>query len=158
MGKFIIGGIKLRNSYGKILFKIMTHMQYTFKTGRKCRRCSQPISDQEHLARKYCKPKTFPDGRMENCKDKYNSPIRKKLNAPYVSMAQHHKLMHNRITSLAKVKGNTVSLEEINLWGIILQRCFQFEVKDGKFIFYFHEFAIADLGNKRYKISSHGLF
>jgi hypothetical protein len=138
----------------------MEEMQsfYTFKEGRKCLKCKIPIPDQVHKSRKYCVTKRLPDGTVASCKDDYHSPIRKLKNEPFEQMAKHHKLMYVQIEKLLKAKGENVSRELLNIWGIILRQPFQFDVENGKFIFYYHKYLIKDLGNNHYKIEKHGLF
>ena len=131
---------------------------YTYKEGRKCLKCKKPIPDQAHGLRKYCKTKRLPDGSVESCKDDYHSPIRKLKNEPFSKMATHHKKMYQRINQLYRSKGETVTEEWLNIWGIILKRPFEFKVENGKYIFYFHQYLIKELGNKQFKISKHGLF
>lgn len=131
---------------------------YTYKQGRKCLRCKKLIPDQLHGLRKYCENKRLPDGTVESCKDDYHSPIRKKKNEPFQKMAAHHKAMYERIDRLFRTKGETVTEEWLNTWGIVLQRPFEFKVADGRFIFYFHQYSIKELGNKQFKISKHDLY
>jgi hypothetical protein len=138
----------------------MEEMQsfYTFKEGRKCLKCKSPIPDQVHKARKYCVTKRLPDGTVASCKDDYHSPIRKQRNEPFQKIALHHKVMHERIDQLLKAKGNIVTKEWLNTWGVILHRPFEFRIEDGKFNFYYHQFLIIEVSNNQYKISKHGLF
>jgi hypothetical protein len=131
---------------------------YTYKQGRKCLKCQKPIPDQVHGSRKYCEPKRLPDGTIDSCKDDYHIPIRKKRNAPFDMMAKHHRLMYERIDQLYKAKGDIVTSEHLNIHGISLNRPFQFDIQKGKFIFYYYQYAIKDLGNKQYQIFKHELF
>ena len=131
---------------------------YTYKQGRKCLKCKKPIPDQVHALRKYCIPKKMHDGTVDSCKDDYHSPIRKMKNEPFQQMARHHKAMYEQIDQLYRVKGELVSRELLNIWGIMLMRPFQFELRDGKFTFYYHKYLIKDLGNNQYKIEKHELF
>jgi hypothetical protein len=131
---------------------------YTYKQGRSCLKCKKPIPDQIHALRKYCANKRLPDGTVDSCKDDYHSPIRKRKNEPFQKMAAFQKAMYERIDRLFNAKGEIVTEEFLNRWGIVLQRPFEFNTKDGKYIFYYHQYSIKELGNKQFKISKHDRF
>ena len=119
--------------------------------------CDSPIADQAHASTKFCPRFVLPDGSIQSCKDDYHSPKRKDANLPYKRIADYHKDAHRRINSLVKAKGDTVSIEQINQYGIRLNRPIEFVV-DAKQVTtcYFVEYAFAQLPNKQFKISKHG--
>ena len=132
-------------------------MDYTYNKGRKCKQCGVPIADQAHATREYCPKKVFSDGSKKNCKDAFNSALRKKDEAVYRKLINHQRLMHRKIQTLFKTKGEKVSLEDINRYGINLFMPIQFEILKSKFyLFYFNEYAIEQLGNNQFKIFNHG--
>jgi hypothetical protein len=132
-------------------------MDYTYNEGRKCKHCGVPIADQVHATREYCPRKVLSDGSIKNCKDDFNSALHKKEVAVYRNLIRHQKLMHKKIQTLFKTKGEKVSTEDINRYGINLSKPIQFELLKNKlFLFYFNEYAIEQLGDNQFKIFSHG--
>ncbi|HQX96526.1 MAG TPA: hypothetical protein PLT02_06455 [Chitinophagaceae bacterium] len=74
-------------------------------------------------------------------------------------MVKWQKFYHHRIKQLLEKEGESVTLEQINRYGINLFRPFQFEItKEGLYVFYYHQFKIQHLSDKKYKIIKHVLF
>lgn len=131
---------------------------YTYYLNRKCLFCHKPIADQEHASLKYCRWKILPNGTVGCCKDDFYIAKRKIVNPPYNSIAQHHKLMHERIEELLKVKGDTVTLEDINRYGIILQKAVEIRNNgNGSTVLFFVEYSIIKISNNQFNIKRHGL-
>lgn len=130
----------------------------TFKLNRKCLYCSNPIADQEHAKRKFCPRIVLPNGIKVNCKDRYNSKRTKPINEPFKNMAKWQKYFHIRIKAMVEKEGTKVTLEMINRYSIKLNRPFEFDFSNSKFIFYYHKYAIEQIDNNTYKITKHGLF
>jgi hypothetical protein len=127
---------------------------YTYYLNRKCLFCHKPIADQEHGSLFYCRRKILPDGTVGCCKDDFHIAKRKKVNPPYISIAKHHKTMDERIEYLFILKGERVTLEDINRYGIDLKR--PVEIKrnaEGKITYFFVGYSITELNINLYKIT-----
>jgi hypothetical protein len=129
---------------------------YTYENGRKCLHCGRPIADQEHLTTKYCPPIVLPNGKKKSCKDRYHSPRRKIKNMPYKQIADFHKEQHRRIKSLLKAKGETVSVEQINQYGINFYRPVEFMVEKQMVTYYYVGYAFKQFEINKFKIITHG--
>jgi hypothetical protein len=130
---------------------------YTYNNKRKCLHCGAPIADQKHSSTKFCPRVKLSDGTIQSCKDDYHSPLRKDRNAPYKRIAEFHKDAHRRINCLLDAKGETVTVEQINQYGINLYKSFEMVLDSmQRPTFRFVEFEFIPLGNKQYKINKHG--
>ncbi|MES2429312.1 MAG: hypothetical protein V4556_00160 [Bacteroidota bacterium] len=135
----------------------LVNNQYTYNEGRKCLHCNTPLADQFHESRKFCFRTELTDGTVQSCKDDYHSPIRKSNYEPFKKIFDFHKEIHENITQLFNAKGELVSLEEINLFGIPLSRAFETEVNNLKNQTYrFVEFEFQLLNKKQFKLVRHG--
>ena len=135
------------------------YLQPTYDLKRRCKHCGEPIADQVHAARKFCLRVVLEDGGILNCKDDYHSKKNKPLNAPFKFMTKCQKYYHSMIRDLFEKEGDMVTLELINRFGINLYRPFEFKItKERRYIFYFHEYAIEQLPDNKYKIIKHALF
>jgi hypothetical protein len=133
-------------------------MEISYLNKRKCLHCGTPIADQEHGSTKFCEREVMPDGTIKSCHDDYHSERRKKINAPFMQLAYHQKQNHLKIGRLLEEKGEKVSLEQIDAYQIDLSKPIQIGVDGNRqFIFYFHQFAIQQLPNNKFKISKHDL-
>ena len=131
-------------------------MVITYKDNRKCQNCSTPISDQTHALRKSCPRKRMPDGSVLSCKDDFHSAKNKKENRSYRKLIAHHKSMDKKIYYLLRNIGETVILEDINRYGIILKRPIELSKNEnGGFIYTYMQYSIIQLNNKQYKITKH---
>jgi len=66
--------------------------------------------------------------------------------------------MHERIEELLKVKGDTVTLEDINRYGIILQKAVEIRNNgNGSTVLFFVEYSIIKISNNQFNIKRHGL-
>lgn len=129
----------------------------TFYKKRICRHCGKPIADQESAARIYCHKIILEDGSVQDCKDDYHAPRRKISDAPFKRIFDYHKEAHKRIGSLLTAKGSNVTTEQLNQFGIKLNRPIEFIIdKNHNITCFFVEFAITDLTNNQYKILKHG--
>ena len=131
-------------------------MVNTYKNNRKCQNCSTPISDQTHALRKSCPRKRMSDGSVLSCKDDFHSAKNKKENRSYRKLIAHHKSMDKKIYYLLRNIGETVILEDINRYGIILKRPIELSKNEnGGFIYTYMQYSIIQLNNKQYKITKH---
>lgn len=129
---------------------------YTYHLDRECRKCCDPIADQVHALRKFCPREVLDDGTIKSCKDDYHTPLRKLEKAPFKDLSLHHEKMRNNLRILLHRHGETVDLEIINQYGIILNRPAEFGwLKDGSQIYYFIEYAVNKINNNQYKIIKH---
>ncbi len=130
---------------------------YSYTNNRKCLHCATPIADQAHASRKFCHREKLDDGTIKCCKDDFHSAKNKDTEDRLRSLALFHKKMHQRIEALVKANGYTVEHEQINRYRINLFRPVQFEFIDGMYKGWFLEYMIERTGEKKYKISKHGL-
>jgi hypothetical protein len=133
-------------------------MIQTYLQNRKCRHCNTPIADRQHKLQKFCPKETFPDGSVKNCKDEYWSQIRREEFSPFVAMAYFQRDQFNAIDLLFKSKGEKVSLEDINRFGINLFRPVELNNEGGQYTLYFHFYGISQLPNNEFKIFTHALY
>ena len=121
----------------------------TFIKNRMCRHCGKPIADQESAARIHCHKIILEDGSVQDCKDDYHSPRRKISEAPYKKIFDYHKEAHKRIGKLWRAKGENVTLEQLNQYGLQINRPVEFNIDQNQILTcYFVEFAITRLNWK----------
>lgn len=131
-------------------------MIYTFKDNRKCQNCAAPIPDQTHALRKSCPRKKLGDGSVLSCKDDFHTAKNKKENRSYRKLTAHHKSMDKKIFHLLKNIGAYVLLEDINRYGIILNRSIEILLQEnGKYNYCFMNYTIHHLNDKNFKITKH---
>lgn len=129
---------------------------YTYDKKKICPNCGCEIPDQIHASRKFCPPYRLPDGTKINCKDQYHSPLKKQKNAPYNKIADFHRKTRDSIDMLRKAKGADVTIEDLNQYGIRLNRPVEWEANnDQVWTYYYVDFSITQFPNHKYKISQH---
>jgi len=127
---------------------------YTFHLNRKCLFCQKSIADQEHATLKYCRRKILPDGTVGCCKDDFHTAKNKRANLGFNSIVKHHKIMTKSIESLLKVKGEKVTIEDLNRAGINLMKPVQIMANNvGITTYCFVGYSIIELSNNIYNIS-----
>ena len=85
---------------------------HTFLKKRKCLHCGAPIADQAHATTKFCPRVELPDGSIKSCRDDYHAPKNKKKNLPFKKIADYHKAVHMRLTSLWAIsKDGAITIE-----------------------------------------------
>ena len=130
---------------------------YTYDRGRKCKHCETPIADQAHGLQEYCEREVLEDGSIKSCKDDYNAELRRKSDEPYLRHMNFQKRMTEAISALFTSMGEKVTLEQINQYGIQLQRALDLQSPNGLPIFLFTHFKIEQLTSSTFKISKHVL-
>lgn len=132
--------------------------KFTYLTGRKCLHCGAPIPDQKHLALKFCDYKELGKTSKESCKNKYWSKKKTKDLKAYRSLIKFHKSMNRRLTHLVLNKGETITANDINEYGIDLSSpvrlCFD---QNKKKSFYYIGYIIIEITNNQYKIKAYEL-
>jgi hypothetical protein len=129
----------------------------TYKSNRKCLQCGAAIADQEHGLQKFCAKQTLVDGSIKNCKDDYWSQLRKEEMTPYLKIAYFNRDQTERTALLYNTKGEKVLVEDLNQYGINLNRPVEFKLEKNKYTFYFHQYAIEQLPDNYFKIFTHEL-
>jgi hypothetical protein len=132
----------------------MNLKQFTYFQNRKCRYCRKPIPDQEHGLRKFCQTTDLPNGNRYSCKEFFHARKKKISNRKYCGIVKHFKKMDFALRRLINEKGNTVTVEDLNHFGINLQRPVEFVIIAGKNHFFFSEYFIEQNGND-FKITNH---
>ncbi len=131
---------------------------YTYLTGRKCLHCGVRIPDQKHLALKFCDYIELGIPSKESCKNKYWSKKKKIDLKAYRMLVNFHRSMNNRITHLMLNKGENVTIEDINKYGIILKRSVITDYGlNNKGLFYFVGYLLEEITITDYKIKQHEL-
>ena len=131
-------------------------MEPTYYNKRKCQNCNSPISDQTHALRKSCPRIKLEDGTVLSCKDDFHSKRNRKDNQAYRNLIKHHKMMDKKITSLLRNKGENVTLEDINRYGIILNVPLQISKNEhGEFTYMFMHHSIILIKQNEFKIKNH---
>ena len=127
----------------------------TYQTGRKCKHCGNRIADQAHGLIEFCDRKILEDGSIKSCKDDYNSALRREEEKPYRNLVAFHKQMSLAIGSLYLASGANVLVEQLNQYGIQLNKAIELERKEGLYTFYFLHHKICQLSKSKYKITPH---
>lgn len=120
---------------------------YTYLEKRHCLYCGKAIADQEHKLLKFCPREEIPDGSVKCCKDDFHSEIRSKENRPFLDIFYHHKEMRKKISDLLKDKGQYVTAEDINRYGIKLDHPVRFRNENGNHIYDFVDYSIIKNSN-----------
>jgi hypothetical protein len=132
---------------------------YTYLDKRICPNCNNPIPDQFHGLQKFCPREVREDNTVKNCKDDYWSKKNREKMAPFNNAAIFQRDQFEAVEALYKSKGKSVTLEDINRFGINLFRPMEFRTTVSKqFEFYFYQYAIKQLSNNQFEILTHELF
>lgn len=132
-------------------------MDYTYYLGRECQYCQTEIADQTHAAREFCPRKVLDDGSIKSCKDDHHAALRKMNNAPFKGLVPHHERMRDTIRELYQAVGESVTREQINQYGVILNRPAEIGWnKESECIYYFIEYAFVRRSENQFKIIKHG--
>lgn len=129
----------------------------TFNLNRKCLYCQTAIADQVHGLRNFCEPFYREDGSIQNCKDLHHSALLKAEMEPFRQLAYMHRDISKKIEDLLAKKGNLVSVEDINQFGIPLECQLRLERNSSFSIFYFKFYAFQQISKTQFKIFSHEL-
>lgn len=126
---------------------------YTYLQSRKCIHCGEPIPDQKHLSLKFCDYKEQGKPSKDSCKNKYWSQKKNKDLKEYRLLVRFHKSMNSRLNLLFAHKGQLVSAEDLNRYGIDLRSPVRlnFDTNKKKH-FYYIGYLIIELSNTEYKI------
>lgn len=132
----------------------MTYQFHTYNTGRKCKHCQTPIADQAHGLQHFCEREVLEDGSVRSCKDDHNAHLRKLSDEPYLQEMNFQKKMSTALQALHQGVGQQVTLEQLNQYGIQLDRALRLEIKDGLFHFYFTHFKVEQQTPITFKLHS----
>ena len=131
--------------------------KYTYLDKRKCLHCGEPIPDQKHLASKFCDHREQGKTSAESCKNKYWTFQKRKEPKDYCLLVKFHKQMNKRISQLLKYKGDTITREDLNKFGINLNCPVKIARNDdGKYTFFFIGYILEPLANNNFKIKTYG--
>lgn len=130
--------------------------ELTYHQGRKCLHDGEPIPDQAYASRIFCEPFEREDGSIQDCKGAYYTAKRKIEMEPYTLISFLHRNITRRIKELYAEKGELVDLEDINQFGIPLDKPLKLErAPSGLFTFYFKLFGFQHIASSKFKIFSH---
>lgn len=128
----------------------------SYNNGRKCLKCEKPISDHAHANIKFCEKHTLPDGSIKSCKDDYHAEKNRLSNLPYQELCNFQKRTTTNIALLEKQKGNTVTDEDLDQYGIYLNRTVKTELSENQQnVFLFIDFSFSQLNDTQFKITRH---
>jgi hypothetical protein len=133
----------------------MTYSFYTYDRGRKCKFCEEPIADQVHGLQEYCEREVLEDGSVKSCKDDHNAELRKATDEPYLTELAFQKQTTRALDALYAARGEKVSLEQLNQYGIQLNRAQKMEMQSGLPIFYFIHHRIEQLTPHTFQLKRH---
>lgn len=128
---------------------------YTYERSRKCKHCQTPIADQAHGLTEFCEREVLEDGSVKSCKDDYNALLRKASDQPYLDLMAFQKQMTAALSALYEAMDAKVTLEQLNQYGIQLQRAQKMEFQNELPLFYFIHFRIEQLTPFTFKITKH---
>jgi hypothetical protein len=132
--------------------------ELTYYLDRRCAYCNAPIADQVHALRIFCELFEREDGTIQDCKGLYNTEKNKTEMDPFKPLAFLHRDLTERIRQLYAEKGELVTLETINQYGIPLDKQLKLQrTHSGLCTFYFKFFGFQQLNSLQFKIFSHEL-
>ena len=132
----------------------MSYDFHTYDRGRKCKYCGTPIADQAHGLTEYCEREVLEDGSVKSCKDDHNAELRKVNDEPYLREMNFQKGQTTALHALVRSKGELVTLEELNQYGIQLHRALTLEIRDGLYSFYCTHHKIQQLTTKTFQLQT----
>lgn len=128
----------------------------TFLKNRKCLYCKKPIADQQHATLKFCEHTLEPDSGIKNCKHAYHAALRKIKDDPYLKLEKHHKTTTKSIGVLLIKKGSNVSGDDLDQYGIQLNKPVEFNIPPSqKGCYSFIGFDITHIDDNKFKITKH---
>lgn len=133
----------------------MNYSFHTYDRGRKCKYCEEPIADQVHGLTEFFEREVLEDGSVKSCKDDYNALLRKASDQPYLDAMAFQKRMTAALSTLYDAMGARVTLEQLNQYGIQLQRAQKMEMQNGLPTFSFIHFKVEQLTPFTFKLSNH---
>jgi hypothetical protein len=118
----------------------MNYHQKTYLLGRKCQSCGELIADQEHKLRTHCERVVLDDGSIGSCKDDKNAALRKEADEPYRKLVAFQKKQTTQLENLLTAYGARVTVEQINQYGVQLDKALCLQIVEGllTFNFVFH--------------------
>lgn len=130
------------------------NIKYTYKIGRKCEYCGEPIADHLHENRKHCLPEVYIDGSVKDCKVKRNNEKGGIKNKETKSILEEWKSVLVRVKKLVALKGNIVTTEDLDFHEISLLKALRNEPEKKSLISYFRGFEIStSLANRKHLIT-----
>ncbi|RYG59767.1 hypothetical protein EON64_19905 [archaeon] len=115
----------------------MKNPEQTYLLGRKCQNCGELIADQEHKLRTHCERVVQDDGSIGSCKDDKNAALRKEADEPYRKLVDFHKKQTAQLDNLLTAYGARVTLEQINQYGVQLDKVLSLQIEEGLLTFNF---------------------
>jgi hypothetical protein len=130
----------------------MNQIEGTFNDGRFCKHCGTPIADQEHKATEFCPREVLDNGTVKCCKDDYHAALRKVREEQYRKLTALQKQLFNAIEDLAAACGATVTVEQLNRYGVQLDKAVSLSKKEGLWIFFFPHHQLQQQANQTFTV------
>ncbi|NTS43981.1 hypothetical protein HRG84_24090 [Flavisolibacter sp. BT320] len=111
--------------------------ELTYREGRVCKHCDTPIADQEHKLRTHCERVVHDDGSIGSCKDDRNADKRKEADEPYRKLVAFQKKQTAQLDNLLATYGTCVTVEQLNQYGVQLDKALGLQKEEGLLIFLF---------------------
>ncbi len=128
--------------------------ELTYYDGRECEHCGEPIADQAHKLRTHCRRTEDENGIIRNCKDDKNSESRKLAEEPYRWLTALQKRMFEALENLIIAFGDTVTIEQLNQYGVQLDKATTMTSQEGLWTFHFLHHTVEQQYNQTYKIKT----
>ena len=125
----------------------------TYNLNRKCLKCRDPISDQTHALRKFCKREKLDDGTILFCKDDYNASKSKVDKKPFKYFSMHQEKMHMRLKLLYEKHGENVTIQLLDDFQITITMPAEIKVEENNvYTYYFVGYALYTKDKINFKI------
>lgn len=120
----------------------------TYNNNRECLNCGNPLADQEHATRTFCKHYYDEFGKPHDCKSDYHSKKNKPAREIHSNIIRDHRFYSKQILEMIKKKGSEVITGDLNAYDIILTDAINIELKkDGRAICRFLDYTITSNPN-----------
>lgn len=124
-------------------FQEVEEIEQTFFEGRECEYCIEPIADQEHATRKFCKKTKDALGNVKDCKTDYHRQKEAPDKLVQNELINFQKGISNRMRDMIERKGLEVSTLDLEAYDIPLINSIEFQIKpNGELISTFLEHTI----------------
>lgn len=128
----------------------ITEIDFTYYLNRICRNCGDPIPDQEHATREFCREVMLPNGKMLDCKDVYWANKRKEEPDPFVLLVRYQKSISAILQMIWETNRDSITADELTELDIPLSRCLDRKVNDdGSLSHYYIGFEIIAYPNAK---------
>jgi len=109
----------------------------TYKLGRRCLYCGEPIEDQARANKIHCSPWVDEYGKRHDCKRQRHSLVHKPDDDLLLEISAGQRDKKRQIERMIAAHGDEVTTEVLIAYGIKLMDCLRFSYHSGQGTFYF---------------------